>query len=70
MGKKPPPATRSSLTRRFSGKKMFLNISQSSHENSTSARVSFLIKLRDLALQLYLKKESGTGVFLRILQNF
>ena len=45
-------------------KKMLLNISQNSQEN-TCARVSFIIKL-----QLYEKRDSGTGVFLWILQNF
>ena len=34
---------------------VFLEISQNSHEN-TCVRVSFLIKLEDSALQLYLKK--------------
>ena len=43
---------------RCSVKKMFLENSQNSEEN-TCARVSFLIKLQDL--------DSGTGVFLRIL---
>ena len=28
------------------------------------ARVSFLIKMQALSLQLYLKRDSGTGVFL------
>ena len=31
---------------------------------NTCARVSFLIKLQALDLQLYLKRDSGTGVFL------
>ena len=44
-------------------KKMFLNISQNSQEN-TCASVSFLIKLRACSLQNYLKRDSGTGVFL------
>ena len=30
----------------------------------------FLIKLQASILQLYLKRDPGTGVFLRILQNF
>ena len=30
----------------------------------------FLNKVADLSLQLYLKRDSDTGVFLRILQNF
>ena len=36
---------------RFSLKKVFLKISQNSHENAC-ARVSFLIKLQALSLQL------------------
>ena len=40
---------------------MFLEISQNSQEN-TCARFYFLIKLQ--------KRDSGTGVFLRILRNF
>ena len=44
-------------------KKVFLEIAQYSQEN-TCVRVSFLIKLKALALQLYLKRDSGTGVFL------
>ena len=50
-------------------KKVFLEISQNSQEN-TFARASFLIKLQAWDLQLYLKRGSGTGVFLRILRNF
>ena len=46
-----------------------LEISQNSHEN-TCARVSFLIKLQAWGLQIYLKRDSGTGVFLWIFQNF
>ena len=42
---------------------MFLEISQKSQEN-ICARVSFLIKLQTWDLQFYLKKGSGTGVFL------
>ena len=45
----------------FCKKKVFSEISQSSHE-STTARAS--------SLQLYWKRESGTGVFLWILLNF
>ena len=48
---------------------MFLNISQNSQEN-TCARVSLLIKLHALGLQLYYKRDSGTGVLLWILRNF
>ena len=44
-------------------KKVILEISQNSQEN-TRARVSFLIKLQASVLQLYLKRGSGTGVFL------
>ena len=50
-------------------KKVFLEVSQNSQEN-TCARVSFLIKLQASGLQLYQKRDSGTGVFLRILRNF
>ena len=44
---------------RCSVKKVFCEISQNSQEN-ICARVSFL------GMQLYLKKDSDTGVFLRI----
>ena len=50
-------------TKRCSIKKLFLEISQNSKEN-TCARVSFLIKLQAWGLQLYLKSDSGAGVFL------
>ena len=53
---------------RCSVEKMFLEISQNSQEN-TCARVSFLIKLQALGLQIYLKRDSGTGVFLSVLQT-
>ena len=43
-------------------KKVFLEISQNSQKN-TCARVSFLIKLQASGLLLYLKRNSGTGVF-------
>ena len=43
--------------------KVLLEISQISQEN-TCARVSFLIKLPVSGVQLYLKRDSGTGVFL------
>ena len=61
MQKQPPEV--------FCKKKVFLDISQNSQEN-TCARVSFSIKLQALDLQLYLKRDSGTGVFLWVLQNF
>ena len=50
---------------RCSLKKVFLQISQNSREN-TCARVSFLIKLQALSLRpaTSLKKKLGTGVFL------
>ena len=51
------------VVRRCSVKKTFLEISQNSYEN-TCARASFSIKLQASDLQLYLKRESGTGVFL------
>ena len=57
------------VVQRCSVKNVFLEISQNSQEN-TCARVSFLIKLRASGLQLYLKRDPDTGVFLRILQNF
>ena len=50
-------------------KKVSFEISQNSQEN-TCARVSFLIKLQISGLQLYWKKDSGTGGFLWILRNF
>ena len=49
--------------------KVFLEISPNSQEN-TCARDSFLIKLQAQGLQLYLKRISGTGLFLWILRNF
>ena len=48
--------------------KLFLEISQNLQEN-ICARV-LLSKVAVLGLQLHLKRDSGTGVFLRILQNF
>ena len=49
-------------------KQLFLKISQCSQEN-TCARVSILMKVASLSLQLYLKK-TDTGVCLWILRNF
>ena len=60
--------TRSSH-RRCYVKKVFLKISKKLQEN-TCARVSFLIKLQSSGLQLHLKKDSGTSVFLWILKIF
>ena len=57
------------VTQRCSVKKVFLEISQNSQEN-TCIRVSFLIKLLALGLPLYWKRDSGTGVFLWILWIF
>ena len=54
------------VIQRCSVNKVFLEISQNSQEN-TCARVSFLIKLQPSALWLYLKRDSGAGVFLWIL---
>ena len=51
------------VAQRFSVKKVFLEILQNS-QKSTFARVSFLLKLHTSRLQLYLKRDSGTGVFL------
>ena len=48
---------------------MCLEISQNSQEN-TCARVSILLKLQAWCLQLYEKRDSGTGIFLCILRNF
>ena len=50
-------------------KKVSLEISQNSKEN-TCIRVSFLIKLQAWGQSLFLKKVSGTDVFLWILWNF
>ena len=51
------------VVQRGSLKKVFLEIPYNSQENNC-VRVSFLIKLKALGLQLYLKRDSGTGVFL------
>ena len=56
------------VSRRCSIKKVFLEISQNSQEN-TCARVSFLIKLQASVCNI-IKKETLTGVFLWALQNF
>ena len=48
---------------------MFLEISQSSQEN-TCVRVSFLIKLKSSGLRLYLKRDSGTGVSCEFCEDF
>ena len=50
-------------------KKVFLKISQNSQEN-TCTKVFFSIKLQAWDLQLYQKRDSGTGLFLWILWNF
>ena len=50
-------------------KKVFLEILQNSQEN-TCARASLLIELQASGLQLYLKRDSGTDVFLWISRNF
>ena len=54
--------TPEAVVQRCSVKKVFLEISQNSQEN-TCARVSFLIKLQASDLQLHQKRDSGTGVF-------
>ena len=51
------------LVQRCSVKKVFLEISQNLQKN-TCARVSLLIKLQALCLQLYKERGSGIGVFL------
>ena len=48
------------VVRRWSVKKVFLEISQNSQEDSC-ARVSFLLKLQASGLQLYLKRGFGTS---------
>ena len=48
---------------------MFLKISQKTQE-STCRKVSFLTKLQAADLQLFLKRDSGTGVFLNIHENW
>ena len=50
-------------------KKVILEISQNSQE-ITCARVSFFKKLQAWGLQLYQKRDSGTGAFFWILWNF
>ena len=62
-------ATIRSSHRGCSVRKGVLRNLQNSQEN-TCARVSFLIKLQGWYLQLYLKRDSGLGVFLWNLQNF
>ena len=59
------PKQPEAVVRRCSVKKVFLEISQNSQEN-TCARVSFLIKLQALGLRpaTLLKRDSGTDVFL------
>ena len=57
------------VARRCSIKRVFLDILQNSQEN-TCARGLFFIKVAGLSLQLYEKSNSGTGVFMWILQNF
>ena len=48
---------------RCSVKKVFLEILQNSQEN-TCAKVYFFLKLQASTLQLYQKRDFGTGVFL------
>ena len=57
------------VAQRCSVKKVLLKISQNSQEN-TCARASFLIKLQASGLQIYLKRDSGTGTFPCVLRNF
>ena len=49
-------------------KKVFSEIRRTHRE--TSVPESLLIKLQALGPQLYLKRDSGTGVYLWILRNF
>ena len=51
------------VVQRCSVKKVFLEISQNSQEN-TCARVSFFNKVAGLRPATLLKRDSGTGVFL------
>ena len=61
---RPEAATRGALW-----KKELLEISQNSQEN-VCVPVSFLKKFLASGLQLYWKRDSGTGIFMWILQNF
>ena len=54
---------------RYFIKKVLLKISQNLQKN-TGFRISFLIKLQALGLQLYLKKRLGTSVFLWVFCEF
>ena len=54
---------------RFSIKKVLLRILHNSQE-STCASVCILINLQAWGLELYLKRESGTGVFLWYFSKF
>ena len=60
---------REALARRCSVKKVFLEISQNSEEN-TCATVYFLIKLQAWGLQPYYETGTGTSIFLWIWRNF
>ena len=57
------------VVQRCSVKRVFLEMSQNSQEN-TCASPSSLIKLQTQGLQPYSTRDSGTGVFLWILWNF
>ena len=57
------------FARRCSFKKMFLEISQNSQENTCVTWVSILMKLQ-VKTNNFIKKETDTDVFLWILQNF
>ena len=61
VGAQAYPQTPKAVAQTCSVKKVFLEISQNSREN-TCARVSFLIKLQGTATSL--KKGPSTGVFL------
>ena len=56
------------VAQRCSLKKVFLEVLQSSQEN-TCARISFLMKLQVKANN-FIKKKTDTDVFLGILRNF
>ena len=56
------------VTKLYSVNKVFLKVLKNSQEKAC-VRVSFLIKLQGLKVQLYLKIHFGTGVFVWILRN-
>ena len=65
MGRKVAFIHVEAVTKRYSVKKVFLEISQNPQE-----RVQSLFFNKVSGLQLYWKRDSGTGAVLWILQNF